>query len=223
MTTLRRFSRFCTLAGSAALALAVCAQSAPAQLGPSPAPLVSPAASTAPALLPAPNASPSGPPERLPPCRVALAKLITKLDSSENIAGDFFVFALDGPLHGDGTFPDLPVGTRGNGIVSYVDRPGSGGQPGRIIVEPRFLLLPDGSHLQVTVDPQLSQGFAQGKTANLNPLLQFIPGMGLVVNGYNALHNGREVLLPPGTTFRIIVGDGLATGDCYVPRLPDTP
>ncbi len=185
----------------------LCFGPAAAQESPSPAPVSSAA----------PQPSAAG---RLPPCRVALAKLLTRLDSRENIAGDAFAFALDGPITADGTVPNIPVGTRGYGIIDYVDRSDLGGQPGRLIVEPRYLVLADGTHLQVTVDPERSEGFVQGRTRNLNNALQFIPGMGLVVNGYNAVHRGSEVDLAPGTTFRIIIGDALASGDCYVPRAP---
>jgi len=46
--------------------------------------------------------------------------------------------------------------------------------------------------------------------------LEFLPGIGLAFGGYNALHRGKEVVLPQGTPLRIIIGDGLATASCYV-------
>jgi len=185
----------------------------PSSAGPTPPAIPEPRASAAPLATPAAA-------DYLPPCVVAHAKLLTKLDSSVNIAGDAFAFALIDAVAADGTRPEIPAGTRGRGVVTYVERSDFNGQPGRIIVEPRFLLLPDGTRVQALVDPQSSQTLAQGKTRDLFPALQFVPGMGLVVNGYNALHHGTEIVLEKGTRFLVIVGDELATGDCYVPAPP---
>jgi hypothetical protein len=162
-------------------------------------------------------------PGPLAPCRVAKVKLLTTLDSAQNVPGDWFSFVLVGNAEAREGLPEIPDGTRGYGIVAYVDRPDFGGRPGRLIVEPRYLVLADGSHLQVTVDPERSEGFAQGKTRNLESALQFVPGMGLVVNGYNALHHGTQVQLGRGTLFRVILGDALATGDCYLARPRPSP
>ncbi len=62
----------------------------------------------------------------------------------------------------------------------------------------------------------------QGETRNLNGALQFVPGIGIAVSGYNVLHRGREVSIDKGAPFRVLVGDELAFGECFVPA-PSAP
>ena len=90
-------------------------------------------------------------------------------------------------------------------------------------MEPRYLKLVDGTHVPVMADPQLAEGFVQGETRNLSGALAFVPGIGLAVGGYNAIHRGREVSIAKGTPFRVVLGDDLATADCIVPppSMPD--
>ena len=71
--------------------------------------------------------------------------------------------------------------------------------------------------MPVIADPQLSESFVQGQTRNLSGAFAFVPGFGLAVGGYNALHRGREVVIAIGTPFRIVLGDALAMGECFVP------
>ena len=118
--------------------------------------------------------------------------------------------------------PEIPAGTRGYGIVAFADHARGSGTPGRLVVEPRFLVLPGGVHVQVLADPQLADSFAQGTTRNISGALGFVPGLGLAVAGYNALHHGREVTIERGTEFQLVIGDQLATGACCVPP-PDAP
>jgi hypothetical protein len=152
----------------------------------------------------------------LPRCVEAAAVMLTKLDSATTVAGDPFSFKIPGHLKATKTTPEITPGTRGYGIVSFADHAHGSGQPGRLVVEPRFLRLPDGTHVQILADPQVADNFMQGQTRNLNGALGFVPGVGLAVVGYNALHRGREVAIEKGTTFNVLVGDQLALGECYI-------
>jgi hypothetical protein len=152
----------------------------------------------------------------LPRCVEAEAMILTKLDSATTNSGDSFAFKITAPVVAGNATPTLAAGTRGYGIVSFADHAHGSGQPGRLVVEPRFLRLADGTHVQVLADPQVADNFVQGATRNLNGALGFVPGLGLAVGGYNALHRGREVTIAKGTAFSLIVGDQLAAGECYV-------
>lgn len=156
-------------------------------------------------------------PQTLPRCIEADAAIVTRLDSAQNVAGDSFTFRLTNRIPPRGALPEVPVGTRGFGVIAYAEHARGSGNPGRIVVEPRFLRLADGSHVPVMADPQLGEGFMQGQSRNVNGALAFVPGFGLAVGGYNALHRGREIVIARGTPFRVVIGDDLALGECFVP------
>jgi hypothetical protein len=153
----------------------------------------------------------------VPRCTVADAILITRIGSATATAGDSFTFKLAERVPAERNLPDIPAGTRGYGIVAYADHAHGAGQAGRLIVEPRYLALADGSHVQVMADPQLAEDVVEGSSRDLNGALSFVPGIGIAVTGYNALHRGKEVTLAPGTQFRVVIGDELATSECFVP------
>jgi len=153
----------------------------------------------------------------LPRCPEADAALITKLDSALNSAGDAFTFKIVERIPAQGKLPEIPANTRGYGVVAFADHAHGAGQPGRLVVEPRYLQLVDGTHVPVMADPQLSEAFVQGQTRNISGALAFVPGIGLAVGGYNVLHRGREVSIGKGTPFRVVLGDDLATAECFVP------
>jgi hypothetical protein len=157
-------------------------------------------------------------PPALPRCVEADVATLTRLDSAANVPGDAFAFRVTRTIAGGEASPDVPAGARGYGIVAFVDHAHGSGQPGRIVVEPRFIILPDGHHLPATADPQLDDAFVSGDSKNVNGALALVPGIGLVVSGYNALHRGREVTIPVGTPFRVVLGDALALGECAIPR-----
>jgi hypothetical protein len=158
----------------------------------------------------------------VPRCTVAEATLITRIASATATAGDSFTFKLAEHVRAERNLPDIPAGTRGYGVVAYADHAHGAGQAGRLIVEPRYLALADGTHVQVMADPQLAESVVEGSSRDLNGALSFVPGIGIAVTGYNALHRGKEVTLAPGTQFRIVIGDELATAECFVPS-PSSP
>jgi hypothetical protein len=158
----------------------------------------------------------------VPRCIDVDAMILSKIDSAVAVAGDSFTFKVTERVLPTKSTPEIPAGTRGYGVVSYADHAHGAGTPGRLALEPRFLRLADGTHVQVLADPQLAETFAQGSTGNVTGALGFIPGLGLPVAGYNALHHGREVVVAKGTLFSLLIGDGLASGECFVPP-PDAP
>jgi hypothetical protein len=172
-------------------------------------------------LLPAGAAQAQTAATSLPRCTEATAEMLSKVDSATSIAGDTFSFKITEHVKATETTPEIGAGTRGYGIVSFADHAHGSGTPGRLALEPRYLRLADGAHVQVLADPQLAENFAEGKTRNLNGALGFVPGLGLAVGGYNALHRGKEVAIEKGTPFSVLIGDALASGECFVPAPSD--
>ena len=156
-------------------------------------------------------------PATLPRCLEGDAAIITRLDSAVDVAGGSFTFKITARIAASGERPEIPVGTRGFGVIAYADHARGSGSPGRLVVEPRFVRLSDGTHIPALADPQLGESFVAGETRNVNGALAFVPGFGLAVGGYNALHRGREIVIERGTPFRIVIGDELALGECFVP------
>jgi len=155
--------------------------------------------------------------QTLPRCVEGDAALVTPLDSARDVAGQSFTFKLTRRVRASGTLPEIPLGTRGYGVIAFADHARGSGTPGRLVVEPRFVRLSDGTHVPVMSDPQLGEGFVEGQTRNVNSAFAIVPGFGLAVGGYNALHRGREIVIARGTPFRVVLGDELALGECFVP------
>ena len=175
-------------------------------------------AALAPAGAQAPSPAASAP-AQLPPCTEAEATLSTRLDTATASPGDAFRFEIAHYVPAVGTVPAIPKGAKGFGVIAYVQHARGGGVPGMVVVEPRYVKLADGTRVPVTADPAIERGVvASGSSGNAPGLLGYVPFVGLGVSGFNALHHGKELVLPPGTIFKVVVGDGLASSACYVGR-----
>jgi hypothetical protein len=152
----------------------------------------------------------------LPRCTDVEISILTRMSSATDFGGGSFAFKTVASVPAGNGLPQIPAGTRGFGVIAFADHAHGSGTPGRIVVEPRFLALPDGTHIPVIGDPLEAESFVTGKTKNVSGALAYVPGLGLAVNGYNALHRGNEVTIERGTQFHVVLGDGLATGDCYL-------
>lgn len=143
--------------------------------------------------------------------------MLATLDSAKAVAGDAFAFKTSARVRATKFTPEIPAGTRGYGIVTFADHAHGNGLAGRLAIEPRYLRLADGTHVQVLADPQFAENFVEGATRDLNGALGLVPGVGIAVSGYNALHHGREITIQRGTEFTVLIGDELAAGQCFVP------
>jgi hypothetical protein len=156
---------------------------------------------------------------QLPPCVEAEATLVTRLDTATASPGDAFAFAIAHYVPAVGALPAIPKGAKGFGIIAYVQHARGGGVPGIMVVEPRYVKLADGARVPVMSDPALERSVvALGSSGNAPGLLGYVPFVGIGVSGFNALHHGKELVLPPGTIFKVVVGEGLASSACYVGR-----
>jgi hypothetical protein len=163
-----------------------------------------------------PAPSPAAMPPALPKCVEADATLSVELNSALISPGDAFSFALSGDAPASGQSPALKAGTKGFGVIAFVQHASGGGQAGMIVLEPRYVVAPDGRHIPALSDPVGPDRIVNGQHRDVPGPLEFLPGVGLAFGGYNALHRGKEVVLPQGTPIRIVIGDDLATASCYV-------
>ena len=159
-----------------------------------------------------------------PRCIAADTVLVSKLDSRKTLAGDRFVFKVVGSIPASQNLPAIPEGTLGYGVISLAQHAAAAGQPGRLVLEPRFVELAAGWHVPAIRDPKLDDGFVEGERRNAPDALSLVPVVGAVaVGGYNAIHRGRDIEIPAGTPMRVILGDDLALGRCEDPPPSDLP
>jgi len=149
-------------------------------------------------------------------CVEADVRLDVKLSTAVNVAGDGFRFKTTGYIPRFGSQPAITGGTPGYGVIAYSSHAGAGGQAGMMILEPRYIVLPDGRHIQVMADPSGPNRIRSGKNKNAPGILEQLPLIGMAAGGYNALHRGKEVVLDKETLLPVLVGDGLADSACYV-------
>jgi hypothetical protein len=165
------------------------------------------------ALLQTAQPAQSGSPAR---CVETTATLDVQLSTTTNVAGDAFTFTLVDGVEAAGGYPAIPSGTKGYGLLAYVTHAGAGGKAGMLVLEPRYVVISGGRRIPVMADPVSDERVVSGKSKNAPGGADFIPGIGLMVDGYNALHRGKEVVLPKGTPLLLLVGDDLATSGCFV-------
>jgi hypothetical protein len=160
-------------------------------------------------------------PPQLPACLQAEAQLQTKLDTSVNQAGDSFAFTILESIPTAGTLPAIPAGTKGYGVVLYVQHAGGAGLPGTMILDPRFIELEDGTRVPVIADPAVQTSLlGKGSSGDAPGALEYVPFVGIAFSGYNSLHHGKEFVAAKGSRFKVVVGDDLATASCYVAPQP---
>jgi len=155
------------------------------------------------------------------PCVVADAKLVTRLDTRHVVPGGRFVFKIVAHVAPSGDVPEIPAGAFGFGVIAVAEHARSNGQPGRVAFEPRFIGLRGDVRVPAIADPRMGENFLEGDSRNVPGGFAFIPLVGIAVGGYNALHRGREVVIEPGTPFRVVLGDDLALGRCADPSPSD--
>ncbi len=189
---------------------------------PSPAPAASnPAAATTPTPGPAsiqlfmatPQPSSSA---VLPPCPLAEIAPATVLDSKTAEPGQPFKFTvsnIDDPGH---AFASLAAGAEGWGVIAVVRHGRTGGDPGLLVLEARFVIAPDGRHVPVEFVRSRS-GLFMGKSHNSPGVLGWIPYVSYVSSAYDAFHKGGDVAAGPNNVMSIALGDDAVMGACALP------
>jgi hypothetical protein len=165
------------------------------------------------AATPAPSPSPT---PALAPCAVAKANLVAAVDSKYGQPGQAFRFtvtSVDDPGH---AFPAVAPGATGWGEISVVRHGRTGGDPGLLVLETRYVIASDGTHVPVSLIRSIS-GLFIGKSHDSPPMLGFIPYVGYVTSAYDAFHKGGDVIVGPGDVLTVAIGDDAVSGSCRLP------
>lgn len=175
-----------------------------------------PTASSVPTATPAPTATPST------VCGTAVVTPLQIVDSKTAEPGQTFTFSVksvDDQVH---RFPNIAAGETGYGSISVVRRAKSGGDPGLLVLETRYIVGSDGNHVPVELVRSVN-GLFMGRTRNSPALLGLIPYVGYVTGTYDALHKGTDVAMGPGDTLLVALGDDPIAGTCGIPSpMPTT-
>jgi hypothetical protein len=151
----------------------------------------------------------------LNPCTVVAVQMLDAVDSSDARPGDFFRFeTINAVTLGNKIV--IPARTIGFGVVAVASPAGSGGRAGTLVLEPRYLVLPNGGHLGVVLDHYASDLQRTGNSGNAPGYLGAIPFAPLdaAVGIFNVFHHGRNIDVKAGTPFAIFPSDAPSTERC---------
>jgi hypothetical protein len=177
-------------------------------------PLVAPLALCALALLAvAPEPLPA-PGDTRPLCPRTTIAVVEQIDSSRAHTGDRFTFrTVDEASASDGT--PIPAESIGYGIIAVAKHAERAGKPGYLVLEARFVGLPNGSHVPIVIDRlAASHDIVSGGTANAPVFLGVIPYVNYGVGAFDFLHHGKDATIPFGTRIPVFIGDDVAMGTC---------
>lgn len=151
----------------------------------------------------------------LPICTVVAVEMVESVDSGNALPGDFFRFQTINAVTA-GKHVVIPQRTMGYGIVAVGSPAGKGGRPGTLVLEPRYLDLPDGTHLGVVLDHHSGDLERSGSTGSVPGYLGAIPipGVGAAIGIFNYFHNGKNIVVKRGTIFPIFPSDSPDTERC---------
>lgn len=151
----------------------------------------------------------------LDPCTVVAVQMIDNVDSSSARPGDFFRFETVNAVT-SGRKIVIPARTFGYGVVSVASAAGRGGRSGTLVLEPRYLVLPNGEKLGVVLDHNASDLQKSGASGNMPGYLGAIPvpGLGAAIGVFNFFHHGRDIEVKRGTIFTIFPSDDPGTERC---------
>ena len=149
-----------------------------------------------------------------PVCARAAIALDDTIDSSRAHAGDTFHFQ----LAADAAAPDgtpLQRGLPGYGVVAVAHAAERSGIPGYLVLEARFVELPDGRHIPVTIDDaHASLQLIRGATANAPVEATIIPYVAIFGGIYNFIHFGKDATIWRASTLPVVLGDDPVAGRC---------
>ena len=148
-------------------------------------------------------------------CSVVAVQMVDDVDSSTAKPGDFFRFqTINAVTVGDKIV--IPARTMGYGIVAVASPAGAGGRAGTLVLEPRYLVLPDATHLGVVLNHNTSDLQRSGQSGNMPGYLGAIPvpGIGAAIGIFNFFHHGRDIEVKKGAEFTIFPSDSPSSEHC---------
>jgi hypothetical protein len=148
-------------------------------------------------------------------CSVVAVEMLDDVNSTEARPGDFFRFETINAVT-TGAQVVIPQRTIGYGIVIIAVPAGRGGRPGTLVLEPRYLVLPNGHHVGVVLNHN-SGSLASSGASNSAPVYLGaipLPGIGAAVQLFNYFHSGKNVQVKRGTQFSVFPSDEPSVERC---------
>ncbi|HEV7179668.1 MAG TPA: hypothetical protein VGN11_07345 [Candidatus Baltobacteraceae bacterium] len=149
------------------------------------------------------------------PCTVVAVEMIDKVNSADARPGDFFRFqTVNAVTRGNQIV--IPARTVGYGIVAIASPAGRGGRAGTLVLEPRYLEMPDHTHLGIVLNHNTAGLQRSGSSGNVPGYLGAIPvpGVGAAIGVFNYFHNGKNIIVERGTVFTVFPSDNPSVERC---------
>jgi hypothetical protein len=157
------------------------------------------------------------PPPSLDPCTVVAAEMVESVDSADSRPGDFFRFQTVNAVT-SGASVIIPARTMGYGVVTVASPAGRDAHPGVLVLEPRYLMLPNGKRLGVVLNHNVSGDPLDraGSSSGIPGYLGAIPliGVGAAIGIFNYFRKGKNIVVPRGTVFTIFPSDDPSVEHC---------
>ncbi len=148
-------------------------------------------------------------------CTVVAVQMMESVDSSDARPGDFFRFETVNAVTG-GARVVIPARTMGYGVVAVASPAGRDAHPGTLVLEPRYLVLPDGKHLGVVLNHNTDSLVESGPSDSIPGYLGAIPliGVGAAIGMFNHFRRGKNIVVPRGTVFTLFPSDDPSVERC---------
>jgi hypothetical protein len=160
-------------------------------------------------------ASPSPKPPELEPCTIVAVEMLETVSSTDARPGDFFRFQTVNAVTA-GKDVVIPARTMGYGDVTISSPAGREGHSGVLVLEPRYLILPNGRHVGVELNHNSDS--LQKSSSSDNPPSYLgalpIPGVGLALGAFDYFHRGKDVVVPRGLIFTVFPSDDPSVERC---------
>ena len=151
----------------------------------------------------------------LDPCTVIAVEMMDEVDSSDARPGDFFRFETVNAVTA-GAKVVIPARTMGEGVVAVASPAGRESRAGTLVLEPRYLVLPSGSHVGVVLNHNTDSLDKAGGGAGIPGYLGAIPipGVGLAIGAFDYFHRGKNIVVKRGTLFTVFPSDNPSVERC---------
>lgn len=148
-------------------------------------------------------------------CTVVAVQMMESVDSADARPGDFFRFETVNAVT-SGARVIIPARTMGYGVVAVASAAGRDARPGTLVLEPRYLVLPDGKHLGVVLNHNTDSLVKSGPSDSIPGYLGAIPlfGVGAAVGMFNYFRRGKNIVVPRGTVFTLFPSDDPSVERC---------
>jgi hypothetical protein len=149
-------------------------------------------------------------------CTIVAVQMMDTVDSSDARPGDFFRFETINAVTSGPTVV-IPARTMGYGIVAVASPAGPhDARPGVLVLEPRYLMMPDGKRFGVVLNHNTDVLDRAGPNDGIPGYLGAIPvpGVGAAIGIFNYFRKGKNILVRRGTLFSVFPSDDPAVEHC---------